>query len=314
MVPLVHPLSDVRDAAGPARGRRPRVGVALGGGSARGYAHIGVLCALERRGVVPSVVVGTSFGALIGALYASGRPLASLRSEAERLRRRDVFPRILDLGVGRGALLRGDRLEAYVERLVEGRHFEDCALPLVVVATDLDSGERVSLRSGPLAPALRASATLPGLFAPVQLGGRRLIDGGIGAPVPLETLRGEGVDLALGVGAGVEVRDSAALRVARGLLAGAAGTGFRTLLARAGGRGHWGGLVRALALTTEAWTTAAEALPEGDDDQLHVQTRPPISWLRFDRADRAISAGDAAMEGAWPRLQGSLQRWSAASS
>ncbi len=314
MVPLVHPLSDVRDAAGPARGRRPRVGVALGGGSARGYAHIGVLCALERRGVAPDVVVGTSFGALIGALYASGRPLTSLRSEAERLRRRDVFPRILDLGVGRGALLRGDRLEAYFERLVEGRRFEDCAVPLVVVATDLDSGERIDLRSGPLAPALRASATLPGLFAPVQLGGRRLIDGGIGAPVPLETLRGEAVDLALGVGAGIEVRDSAALRLARGLLAGAPGTALRSLLARAGGRGHWGGLVRALALTTEAWTTAAEMLPEGDDDQLHVQTRPPISWLRFDRADRAIRAGDAAMEGAWPRLQGSLQRWSAASS
>lgn len=312
-MPLVHPLSDVRAAAGLARGRRPRVGVALGGGSARGYAHIGALCALERRGVTPDVIVGTSFGALIGALYASGRPLASLRGDAERLRRRDVFPRILDVGVRRGALLRGDRLEAYFDRLVEGRHFEDCAIPLVVVATDLDSGARIDLRSGPLAPALRASATLPGVFAPAELGGRRLIDGGIGAPVPLATLRGEGVDLALGVGAGIEVRDSAALRVARELLAGAPGTALRALLARAGGRGHWGGLVRALALTTEAWATAAEVLPEGDGDHVHVQTRPPISWLRFDRAAHAISAGEAAMEGAWPRLQGSLQRWSAAS-
>ncbi len=292
---------------GPRGGRRLRVGVALGGGSARGYAHIGVLAALERRGISPEVVVGTSFGAVIGALYASGRDLAGLRAEAERLRRRDVFPHILDVGVARGALLRGDRLERYFERLVEGRHFEDCRVALAVVATDLDSGERVVLRSGPLAPALRASATLPGLFAPVSLDGRRLIDGGIGTPVPLDMLRAEGVDVAIGVGAGVEVRDSQPLRLAHRALAAAPGAALRALLARSGGAGHWGGLAKALALTVDAWADAAEALAEGEGDGVHVQTRPPISWLRFDRAAAAIHAGDAALEAAWPRLRGSLE-------
>ena len=297
---------EARLAAGPLQGRRQRVGVALGGGSARGYAHIGALVALERHGVRPDVVAGTSFGAIVGAMYASGRSLASLRSEAERLRRRDVFPHIFDFGLNRAALLRGERLQAYFERLVEGRHFEDCRVPLLVVATDLDDGERVVIRSGPLAPALRASATLPGVFAPVLLDGRRLVDGGIGSPVPLETLRDEGVDLALGVGAGVEPRDSTALALVRQGLSGAPGRALRARLARARGAGHWGGLARGLALSFEAWANASEALAEGEGDGVHVQTRPPISWMRFDLAARAISAGDAAMESAWPRLRGSF--------
>jgi len=291
---------------------RPRVGVALGGGSARGYAHIGVLAALARRGVYPDVVVGTSFGAVIGAMVACGRDLDTLRREAERLRRRDVFPHILDVGFGQGALLRGDRLEAYYERLLEGRSFADCTLPLAVVATDLDSGERVTLRHGSLARALRASSALPGLLAPVTIDGRRLIDGGIGTPVPLETLRGEGVDVAIGVGAGVEVRDSAALRLARRALAATPGRAVRAALRRAAGPGHAGGLMRALALTVDAWSLAAEALADGEGADVHVQTRPPISWLRFDLAGRAIVAGERALEGAWPRLDGALQRCAAA--
>ncbi|TVR89631.1 MAG: hypothetical protein EA416_12405 [Trueperaceae bacterium] len=307
------PIGPERSALAEAQeSRRARVGVALGGGSARGYAHIGVLCALERRGVRPDVVVGTSFGAVVGALYACGRDLESIRGDAERLRRRDVFPHIVDVGFARGALLSGDRLEAYFERLVDGRSFEDCDVPLAVVATDLDTGERVTLRSGPLAPALRASASLPGLFAPALVDGRRLIDGGIGTPVPLDALRDERVDLAIGVGAGVEVRDSIALRMARGAVRAAPGRLLGFALARARGAGPWGGLMQALALTVEAWSGAGERLPEGTGDELHVQTRPPISWLRFDRAALAIIAGDAAMETAWPRLHGSLERFATA--
>jgi NTE family protein len=308
----VSPTAHERAAVGPATERRPRVGVALGGGSARGYAHIGVLSALARRGVRPDVLVGTSFGAVVGAMVACGRDLGEVRREAERLRRRDVFPHIVDVGLSRAALLRGDRLEAYYDRLVDGRSFEDCVTPLVVVATDLDSGERVTIRSGPLAPALRASSSLPGLFAPALLGGRRLIDGGIGTPVPLDTLRGEGVDVAIGVGAGVEVRDSAALRAARTLLLAAPGRRAQEMLRSVAGPGHVGGLWHALAWTLQAWTLAAEALDDGSGADVHVQTRPPISWLRFDRAAQAIDAGERAMERAWPRVHGSLERWAAA--
>jgi NTE family protein len=297
------------------RSSRPRVGVALGGGSARGYAHIGVLAALERRGLAPDVIVGTSFGAVIGALYALGHTPAQLRCDAERLRRRDVLPRIVDLGLDRGALFAGERLEAYFRSLVGEAAIEDLPRTLAVVTTDVDSGQLVVLRRGPLAKALRASASLPGLFAPVAWEGRRLIDGGIGAPVPLSTLDGFGVDVALGVGAGVEVRDSHGLRVARAAIRTGAGRWVRR---RLGGQGVLPGpgvgradagtaaagavatLGRALALTLDAWGSAADALPAGAEGAVHVQTRPPIHWLRFDRAADAIAAGDAAMETAWP--------------
>ncbi|MBW6457065.1 MAG: patatin-like phospholipase family protein, partial [Trueperaceae bacterium] len=266
---------------------KPRIGVALGGGSARGYAHIGVLAALERRGLEPDVLVGTSFGAVIGALYALGRSPAQLREDAERMRRRDVLPRIVDVGLDRGALFAGRRLEAYFQGLVGDARIEDLPRILAVVATDVDTGERVVLRSGPLARALRASASLPGLFAPVAWGTRRLIDGGIGAPVPLDTLEGFGVDVALGVGAGIEARDSRGLRLARSVVRSRLGGRVRRAFAGETDRrreGAFGTLGRALALTMDAWGEACDALPAGEGDALHVQTRPPIHWLRFDRA------------------------------
>ncbi len=313
---------DVTVVAHPGVGRhRPRVGVALGGGSARGYAHIGVLAALERRSLTPDVVVGTSFGAVIGALYASGHTPARLREDAELLRRRDVLPKIVDLGLARGALFAGDRLEAYFRDLVGDVRIEALPRTLAIVATDVDTGERVVLREGPVATALRASASLPGLFAPVAWGGRRLIDGGIGAPVPLSTLEGFDVDLAVGVGAGIEARDSRTLRTARRAAASMPGRWARRTLAGRVGRagalrravvGPFPTLGRALALTLDAWSEGADALPDGGDEALHVQTRPPIHWLRFDRAQVAIEAGDTAMERAWPDVGAWLERWRAA--
>lgn len=283
----------------------PRIGVALGGGSARGYAHIGVLAALERRGLRPDVLVGTSFGAVVAALYALGHSPAQLREDAERMRRRDVLPRIVDVGLARGALFAGRRLEAYFHGLVGDARIEDLPRTLAVVATDVDTGERVVLRSGPLARALRASASLPGLFAPVAWEGRRLIDGGIGTPVPLDTLEGFGVDVALGVGAGIEARDSRALRLARAAVRSRLGRRLRRAFAGARRGPHLGALGtlgRALGLTMDAWHQAGDALPAGQGDALHVQTRPPIHWLRFDRAAAAIAAGDAAMDAAWPGI------------
>ena len=286
----------------------PRLGVALGGGSARGYAHIGALMALERRGWEPSVVVGTSCGALIGAIYASGKPLAAMRLEAEGKRRRDVFPRILDSGWHRGGLFAGDRLEAYFREMVGDVRIEELPRQLAVVATDVDSGARVVLRAGPLARALRASASLPGLCAPVAWEGRRLLDGGIATPVPLDTLEGFDVDVALGFGAGVEVRDSRSLYLARALVRSRVGRRVRTLIgASPGDPNPFATLGMALALTMDAWGSLADALPEGEGQALHVQTRPPIHWLRFDRAGVAIAAGDAAMERAWPGLGARLQ-------
>ncbi|MEX2501008.1 MAG: patatin-like phospholipase family protein [Trueperaceae bacterium] len=290
--------SDMRHPA-----RQVRIGVALGGGSARGYAHIGALAALERNGLAPQVVAGTSFGAVVGALYALGGTPAQLQVQAERLRRRDVLPEVVDFGLHRGALFRGRRLEAYFDRLVEGRSFEDLTRTLVITATDADSGESVQLRSGALAPALRASASLPGLFAPAEVDGRRLIDGGIGAPVPLATLDAFDLDVRLGIGAGMDTDDSDAIRWVRRALGHPWGGRVHRRL-HAGGPGAFGRLAQALAWTADGYGVGRAAVgPEG----LQVQTRPPIHWLRFDRAEAAIRAGDLALEGAVPAVRAAVR-------
>lgn len=286
----------------PHHGSPLRIGVALGGGSARGYAHIGALAALERHGMAPTVLAGTSFGAVVGALYASRRSPEALEAQAARLRRRDVLPSVMDFGLHRGALFRGRRLEQYFDRLLEGRSFADLDRPLVVTATDADSGERVVLDRGPLAPALRASASLPGVFAPAVIDGRRLIDGGIGAPVPLTTLNAFELDLRIGIGAGADADDSGAIRAVRRALEHPWGRRVHAAMGRAG-PGQAGALVRALAWTVEGYRTAVE-LQEGPGLQVH--TRPPIHWLRFDRAEDAIRAGEGALERAVPALRTAL--------
>jgi NTE family protein len=278
------------------------IGVALGGGSARGYAHIGALATLERHGFVPTVLAGTSFGAVVGALYATERAPDELEAQAAGMRRRDVLPGVIDFGLHRGALFRGERLEAYFDRLLEGRWFEDLARTLVVTATDADSGERVLLDSGPLAPALRASASLPGIFAPVEIDGRRLMDGGIGSPVPLDTLDAFDLDLRIGIGAGADAEDSGTIRAVRRALEHPWGRRVHAAMGRAGS-GRAGALVRALAWTAEGYRASLEGR---DEAGVQVQTRPPIHWLRFDRAEAAIRAGERALEGALPALRASL--------
>lgn len=311
---------------------KPRLGVALGGGSARGYAHFGALANLERNGYVPDVIAGTSFGAVVGALYSTGRDLKVLMAEADGMRRRDVFPHIADFGLHRAALFDGHRLEAYFDRLLEGRHFSDLEHHLVVVTTDIDSGEQVLLSEGSLAVALRASTSIPGIFAPVALDGRRLIDGGIGTPVPLDSLSGFDLDVAIGIGAGMEARDSHAIRFVRLLLNSDTGKRIQRAAAARRPRNAIGRLGRALAIAAEGWTVTAGdevvVTEQGNDIDAHrsekkldasraaagvaaagikrcleVHTRPPISWLNFHRAAEAMRAGDEALDQLMPRLK-----------
>lgn len=286
---------------------RYRLGVALGGGSARGYAHLGALASLERHQLVPDLIVGTSFGAVVGALYATGRPIAALKAEAEAMRRRDVFPHIADFGLHRAALFDGRRLEEYFDRLMEGRSFADLQRRLVVVTTDIDSGEQVLLEHGSLAVALRASASIPGIFAPAEVNGRRLIDGGIGSPVPLTTLADLDVEVAIGIGAGMEARDSRAIRFARTVLSTPAGRRVHAAAVAHTPRGALGRLGRALAYAADGWLRNGEPAEEPASSsacqRLEVHTRPPIHWLNFHRAAEAISAGDAALSGIVPRVR-----------
>lgn len=177
--------------------RAPRVGLALGSGSARGWAHIGVLQALAEEGVRPDIICGSSIGALVGAAYAGGE-LARFSDWVQGLGMRDVFG-FMDFNLS-GGMLKGEKLIAFWRRNFADFDIENSPLPFGAVATDLHSGAEVWLRHGSIADAVRASIALPGLFTPVrQDDGRLLVDGGLVNPVPTSLARAMGADIVIGV-------------------------------------------------------------------------------------------------------------------
>lgn len=173
----------------------PLIGLALGGGAARGFAHIGVIQVLEEAGIRPDLVIGTSAGSLVAALYASGKGGAELASLAQAMDETAItdwaFP-------GRG-LIRGEALARYVREHTGGRPIEQMRLPLGIVATDLDSGQGIVFRSGDTGTAVRASSAVPAVFQPVRIGAREYVDGGLVAPVPVRYARQMGAKLVIAV-------------------------------------------------------------------------------------------------------------------
>ncbi len=180
----------------PSHLRRPRIGLALGSGSARGWAHIGVLRALLAAGIVPDVVCGASVGAIVGAAYATGQ-LDRFEAWVRAMDRRAVLS-YMDFNLG-GGMLKGERLVAYLRAHFDDQPIEALALPFAAVATALQSGDEVWLRSGSVADAVRASFALPGLFTPVWREQRLLVDGGLVNPVPVSLARALGADAVIAV-------------------------------------------------------------------------------------------------------------------
>jgi len=181
---------------------KPRLAIALGSGSARGWAHIGVLRALQQAGITPDIVCGTSMGAFVGAAYASGS-LDSLEGWARGLTRRDVLG-FFDVSLGAGGLIKGEKLLGYTSRLFLDETFADLDKPFACVATDLASGREVWLREGRILDAVRASAALPGLLVPQLLDGCYLVDGGLVNPVPVSLCRALGADIVIAVDLGMD--------------------------------------------------------------------------------------------------------------
>lgn len=173
----------------------PRIGLALGGGAARGFAHIGVIQVLEEHGIKPDLVVGTSAGSLVAALYASGKGGVELAGLAEGMDE----SQITDWGYPGRALLRGDALARYVRDHTGGRTIEQMKLPLGIVATDLDSGAPILFQRGDAGLAVRASSAVPAVFQPVRIGTREYVDGGLVSPVPVRFARDMGADLVIAV-------------------------------------------------------------------------------------------------------------------
>jgi NTE family protein len=183
-----------RKAAAP-EPRMPAIGLALGGGFARGMAHIGVLKVLEEEGIPVRIVTGTSVGALIGAAYCSGLSLAELEKVAHSCR----FTTFARWTVSRYGFASNDRMVSFLTRTLKVKTFEELRIPLGVTATDFNTGEGVVFHSGSIVDPVRASCAYPGMFLPVEIRGRWLVDGMLSYPVPTRPLREMGAQRVLAV-------------------------------------------------------------------------------------------------------------------
>ena len=255
---------------------RSGIGLALGGGFARGFAHLGVLRVLEQNHIPISCIAGTSVGSILGAAYASGAPLARIVATCRTLRLRDIARwRVSRLGFASN-----HRLGDLIERVFEARQFEDLRIPMAVVATDLNSGEPVVMTHGNLIDAIRASCAFPGLFEPVEIGTRCLADGGLVAPVPTRAARDLGAAYVLGVSVGMQ-------------------------------DGYRGTPSNIFQVVSRAVTAAQKHQLEVWERHADLVLRPDVqslAWDDFDRADEAIEAGAAAARSALPRIQKFLAR------
>ena len=258
---------------------RPGIGLALGGGFARGYAHLGVLQVLEEENMPIACVAGSSIGSILGAAYASGLPLARIIDKCREIRFRD-FGR---WRVSRFGLASNDRLGALVHRFFDSRQFEDLSIPTAIVATDLDTGDPVLFRQGGLAEPIRASCAFPGLFEPIQIGTRYLADGGLVAPVPTRAARELGAEIVVGVSVGLH-------------------------------DGRRGAPTNIFQVVSRAVSAAQKHQLESWERQTDLVLRPAVqtlAWDDFERIDEAIEAGATAARSALPRLLALLNRQAA---
>lgn len=186
----------------------PTIGIALGSGGARGFAHIGVLQVLEEAGIPVDLIAGSSMGSLVGAFYATGIEIKYMEQIAIHLKRRHW----LDFTVPKMGFVTGTKLLEMVRFVTRDLTFEEAKIPLSIVATDLETGERIVFQEGPIYKAVRASISIPGIFVPVRIDGRLCVDGGVIDRVPISTCRNMGADIVIAVDVGLydhkaEVKD-----------------------------------------------------------------------------------------------------------
>ncbi len=172
-----------------------RIGLALGGGAAKGFAHIGVIKMLEANGIRPDVVSGTSAGSVVGALYASGMDPFQMQEQAFALDE----SRIRDVRLFSGGVVQGQKLQDYVNQLVKNRPLDKLDKPFAVVSTQLETGQRTVFVRGNTGQAVRASSSIPGVFEPVEINGKHYVDGGVVSPVPVDAARELGADVVIAV-------------------------------------------------------------------------------------------------------------------
>lgn len=172
---------------------KPKIGLALGSGGARGFAHIGLLKVLNSEGIKIDYIAGSSMGALIGCFYASGSDLELLQKVSLQFKRKYF----MDLTVPRLGFVAGKRIEEYIRLFTKNQNLEDLEIPLAVVATDIERGERVVFTKGPVYEAVRASISVPGVFVPKRINGKLLVDGGVVDRVPVSVVKEMGADIVI---------------------------------------------------------------------------------------------------------------------
>ena len=255
---------------------KPRIAFALGGGAAKGFAHVGVIRVLEQSGIKADIVTGTSAGSVVGAIYASGIDGDALRYRAMRIDESDLR----DFTLSTSGFLKGEKLAALVNQQVDGKKIEQMPRKFGAVATNLDTGVRAVFRNGDTGTAVRASAAIANVFQPVTIAGKRYVDGGLVSPVPVSAAREMGADIVIAV-------DISAKPV------GKAADGFFGLLDR--------------SLNIMNLAALAQELKQAD-----VVIRPNvlnIGSADFDLRGNAILEGEKAARAALPQIKAAIARW-----
>ncbi|MCC7006965.1 MAG: patatin-like phospholipase family protein [Ottowia sp.] len=273
----VAPLVVTSDTQLSAPNRTPTIALVLGGGAARGFAHIGVIKALEAQGIPIHMVVGSSAGSVVAALYASGLSGKALWEIAEQMKEEDIADWALSFRTRFGGVIKGEALQNYVNRLLAQRPIEQMTKPLGIVATDLQTGRAVLFRYGNTGQAVRASSSIPGIFQPVTIAGRDYVDGGLVAPVPVHFARAMGANFVIAVNVSAEPSSFEA-----------------------------NGLLGALLQTT---AIMGQTINQYELAQADIVIRPDLSMVRsndFQLRDRAMNAGEQALLLQLPALRAKL--------
>ena len=208
------PVAPVQVAAPPTPApvaRKVTIGLALGGGAARGFAHIGVIKALEAQGIYPDIVVGTSAGSVVGALYAAGNDGFALQKQAMEMDEATISDWALPLFAKSSGVLKGEALQNFINKAVHNVPMEKLKLRFGAVATDLKNGQPILFQRGNTGQAVRASSSVPGVFQPVKIGEHTYVDGGLVAPVPVRFARDMGADFIIAVNISTQTDAQAAV-------------------------------------------------------------------------------------------------------
>ena len=255
--------------------QKPRIGLALGGGAAKGFAHVGVIKGLEAAGIKPDLITGTSAGSVVGSLYASGLSGMQLQSRAIQLDESNLT----DWTLSSKGVIKGEKLQNWINAQVANKSIEQLPRPFGAVATELDSGRKVVFRLGNTGQAVRASASIPNVFLPVKIGSKSYVDGGLVSPVPVSAAREMGADFVIAVDISARPRKGAA-------------TGFLSMLDQ--------------SLNIMNGPALAQELKQAD-----VVIRPQVQDIgsaQFDARHQAILEGERAAQAALPQIRQLLQQ------